>query len=241
MLTPHSPERHVQALERAQRHWQQRRQQAGAEERPTAVTITIAREAGARGSSVAREVGARLGWPVYDHELLEAIAREMGLRVSLLESVDERRQSWILESLETFGEASFVSENKYVRHLTQILLSLGSHGECVIVGRGAAQILPARTTLRVRLVGRLEDRIKNLAEMFGLSHDDATRKVEEIDRERVHFIKDHFQKDPTDLLQYDLVLNASRWTVPACAELIVCGLRQRQQWLAEHDANAGRS
>ncbi len=33
--------------------------------------IAVSRQVGARGATVARAVGARLGWPVYDHELLD--------------------------------------------------------------------------------------------------------------------------------------------------------------------------
>jgi len=34
------------------------------------ITIAISRQAGSSGADIARAVGARLGWPVYDHELL---------------------------------------------------------------------------------------------------------------------------------------------------------------------------
>src|SRR5262249_41889981 len=61
-------------------------------------TIALSRQAGTEGTAVAQEVGKRLGWQVYDHELLERIAQEMNVREALLESVDERRQSWLLES-----------------------------------------------------------------------------------------------------------------------------------------------
>jgi len=224
------PSRLTEALERAQKHWQKRRQEEAAA--PVALTIAIAREAGCPGTSVAREVGARLGWPVYDHELLQIIAEEMGLRVNLLESIDERRQSWILENLATFGEAKFVSESSYVRHLVQTILSLGSHGQCIIVGRGAAQLLPPEPTLRVRLIGRRQDRVTALAARLGIPPTDAQRKVDEIDRERVRFVTDHFQKDPRDVLQYDLLLNTSRWSVSDCADLIVHALHDLQTGLA---------
>ena len=57
---------------------------------PPAFTITLSREAGTLATSVAQEVGRRLGWQVYDHELLERIAQEMHVRTALLDSVDER-------------------------------------------------------------------------------------------------------------------------------------------------------
>ena len=37
--------------------------------------------------------GRRLQWPVYDHALLEQIAKDLGVRTNLVESVDERRKS----------------------------------------------------------------------------------------------------------------------------------------------------
>ena len=153
-----SLERVVGGVAGAQRHWQTRRREAAGSS-ATAFTIAIARDTGAPATAVAREVGRRLGWQVYDHELLERIAEEHGLRVSLLESLDERRQSWLVECLEGFAQKAHVGESGYVRHLTQTILSLGAHGCCVIVGRGAAHLLPPETTLRVRLVQSLEDRV----------------------------------------------------------------------------------
>src|SRR5690242_12897526 len=37
---------------------------------PAAMTIAVSREAGARGGTIARRVGRKLGWQVYDQELL---------------------------------------------------------------------------------------------------------------------------------------------------------------------------
>jgi cytidylate kinase len=209
----------VEALERAQQHWHQHQQQA------PGFTIAIEREAGAPGTSVAQAVAARLHWPVYDHELLERIAEEMGLRVDLLKSVDERRQSWVLEVMEAFAGGKHVSESSYVRHLVHTLLALAAHGECVIVGRGAAQVLPRGSALKVRLVADLADRVKAISARFGLPAAEAGRKVEEIDRERTAFIRAHFQKDPAEPHQYDLILNTSRWSVADCAGLIVRALQ----------------
>ena len=56
------------------------------------------------------------------------------------------------------------------------------------------------------------------------SKQDAAKWVENTDRERTAFIKDHFLKDPTDPRNCDLVLNASRWSVMECADLIVDAL-----------------
>jgi cytidylate kinase len=196
-------------------------------------TIAVSRESGAGGTSVGAAVGERLGWPVYDQELIERVAAQMHLRTSLLDSVDERHRSWLLETVEAFSSGRTVSESAYVRRLVETVLSLGTHGDCVIVGRGAALILPPATTLRVRLVAELEDRIRNMSRERRLSHQDATNLVEVLDRERVRFGRDHFRKDPTEPRHYDLVLNTSRVSYAACVGLVAEALRDLQARAAE--------
>jgi len=119
-----------------------------------------------------------------------------------------------------------VTQSTYVHQLVESLMSLASLGECVIVGRGAAQILPAETTLRVRLTAPLRDRIRVIQKREGLSPDEAGRWVSRRDAERAQFVKDHFHKDPADPGLYDLVLNSARFDVSSCADIIVEALRR---------------
>ena len=96
MVYPDTLEHLAQALQQAHRHGEeQQREEAPATSPDTlAVTIALEHEPGTPITEVAREIGSRLGWPVYDHELLERIAQEVGVPVRLVEEVDERRQSW---------------------------------------------------------------------------------------------------------------------------------------------------
>ena len=239
-----------QLVEQACRHWETR-QQPGAVQRDISArasrpfTIALSREVGTQGTSVAKEVGRLLGWHVYDHELLEHIAKEMGLRTALLESVDEKEQSWLRESigsslasLASGGEAPWASESSYVHHLVETVHALGIHGECVIVGRGAAFILRPETTLRVRLVGPVRERIAALSRKLDISEREAARQVRTLDRERIDFVHDHFHKNASDPRNYDLLLNASRFSVTQNAELIVEALRRLQAH--RMDKSAGR-
>lgn len=218
-----------EALERALHHWEAGSGPSPAAGYPSphsAFTIALSREAGARGAEVAHAVGEQLGWPVYDRELLDKIAGEMGLSPHRLESVDENRVAWLLECLESISGQPGVSEAGYVRHLGNVLLSLAAQGECVIVGRGAAHILPPETTLRVRLVAPRESRIGMFQERHTISRAEAAAEIDRIDRQRSAFVKDHFHKDPSDPRLYDLILNSSRFSVPACARIIVGAINQ---------------
>jgi cytidylate kinase len=221
-----------QLVDRAARHWEKRAEAARAHPAPIPprpFTVAIAREACTGSSEIGQEVGLRLGWTVYDRELLEQIAREMGLRASLLESVDERHVGWWSEGVEQFlsigAPMEAVSASGFVRHLAESVLALGAHGECVIVGRGSSLILPPQTTLRVRLVAPFKDRVARLRAATGFDEAEAARRVHQLDHERERFLRDHFVHDANDPRRFDLVLNTSRLSVSGCADVIVVALK----------------
>src|SRR6516162_6408970 len=197
-------------VEKAFKHWEARRRAAAAQPHieptiPHAFSIALSREAGTPATAVAQEVGRLLGWQVYDRQLLEEIAQDMGLRTNLLESVDERRQSWLTEAMEGLMAVSFASESGFVHHLVKTVLALGTHGECVIVGRGASYILPSATTLRVNLVASLPERVAAWSRTLHISELEAAEQIRALDRQRADFLQFHFRKTPNNPCDFDLV------------------------------------
>jgi cytidylate kinase len=194
---------------------------------PTGIAFAVAfsREAGAGGITVAREVSKRLSWPVYDQELLESLAKELKVDISFLEDYDERRGSFLMDTIKAFSAAASVSEVTYFRRLVRLLQVLGARGECLIVGRGSTFILPLETTLRVRIVATREDRIAFMVREHKLSTVEAAHYVHTKDRDRHQFLKDHFHKDPADPQYYDLIINRSRFSVDETADLVVEALQ----------------
>jgi cytidylate kinase len=183
--------------------------------------ITISREAGALGNSVATAIGKRLSWPVYDKEILDKIGEEMRRPPRHLEAVDERPGNWLEECLCGLLSEYHVSADAYIKYLLGTVRGLGAVGRCVIVGRGANYILPAGTTLRVRLVVSLEDRVQVMVRRLGLSEREAATWVEMKERQRLGFMKRYFGKDVTDPHEYDVVLNMSRLSIEDAMEAII--------------------
>jgi cytidylate kinase len=208
-----------EALARATEHWRNKGGDVGG--RTPGTTIAISREEGAGGTRLAREVGARLGWPVYDHELLEKIADDMKLRAALLESVDEKYVSWLEESMASYTQVRGVDRNAFVVRLMATILSLARHGQCLIVGRGSPHILPAASTLRVRVIASLADRIDRLARERNISPDDARRDIEVADSERARFLNVYFHVDGSDPHLYDVILNLSFYSMPQAVDIVV--------------------
>ena len=204
------------------------RRQAGKAEAQPKYCITISREAGARGSTVARLVGQKLGWTVYDQELLEYIAHEMHLRASVLESLDEKAFRWAHDWLATLLVDQWQNQEAYIVHLTKVILAIGLHGEAIIVGRGAGCILPRDRSLNVRIIGKDSDRIAFLSQIVRLTPQEAERYMRETDEQRSKFVRDYFHRDSSDPHEYDMTLDSSALGEECCAELVVTALQGKE-------------
>ena len=109
-------------------------------------------------------------------------------------------------------------------------LALAAQGEVVLIGRGAGCILPRTSTLNVRLVAPLADRIAYMGQWLRLPLAEAEEKVRSRDQRRAEFLQRHFDRLPGDLYQYDVVLNSSMFGEEGCADLI--GQAAHIRWTA---------
>jgi cytidylate kinase len=227
-----TPERLGEALQRARGQWRHRKSEPPTlppATRKLAFTIAVSRESGAGGASVARELGSRLDWPVYDRELLELISEQSGLQKELLESLEERETSRAAEWLESLFVPKTVTRIQFAHRLVKTLSALAARGDCIIVGRGATVILPESTTLRVRLVAPRKTRIARIQSKSGLPERSVGLRIDEIDSLRAEFIRSQFHKDVVDVHHYDLVINTDRFSVSSSADLIITALKQLEE------------
>jgi cytidylate kinase len=88
-------------------------------------------------------------------------------------------------------------------------------------------MLPRSKGLRVRIDASLDVRIRNFAERYRLSWAEAARKVEETDRIREEFLRNHFPQGSDVATRFDLVVNTSSLSVEQTSELLVAALGVR--------------
>lgn len=200
---------------------------------PAGLSVAISREAGARGGSVARRAGVKLGWQVYSQDLIEYVAQEGSFRQDVLDHLAAGAAEWVEAQLRRLHEAESVSDNPTLLNLARMLLSLGAQGEVVLVGRGAGCLLPSRSTLYVRLVAPLAARVAYMSQWLRLDAEEAAEQVRTRDRRREEFLRTHFRRDPADVHQYDLVLNTALLGEERCAELIVHAARAKHALLLD--------
>lgn len=218
------------AVERQMRNWELARQQKVAErEHAASLTqpfVTVSRMVGSGGTEVARALAARIGWPLFDRELLQHMSGDDDVRKRIYESLDERDLSFIEESLLSFTTAEF-RRNDYFRRLSETMLALVRQGPAVFLGRGADLVLPRDAGLRVRVVALPALCAQNFAQRTGLGPVEAAREIQRVEQTRARFIRSHFHVDPDAPDRFDLILNLASLSAEEAVEMIVQILRKR--------------
>jgi cytidylate kinase len=193
---------------------------------PASLTVAVSREAGSRGNTIAARAAAKLGWPAYNQELLEYIAQEGAAGQREADSLPPDATGWVEGRLQIL-QARGLSQHPSLVRLARTVLTLGAQGEVVLIGRAAGHMLPPESTLHVRIIAPLPDRIAYVSQWLRLSAEDAAHQVRARDQRRAEFLATHFQRRSDDIYQYDLLLNSSLLGEEACAELIVHAVRAK--------------
>lgn len=194
---------------------------------PTSVTIALSREAGSRGGSIARRVGVKLGWQVYSQDMLEYIAQEGSFGHEIGDSLSPEMAQWIDERLDHLLRTQEMTQHPSMRELARILLTLGASGESILLVRGAGFVLPRTSTLHVRIVAPVADRVAYMSQWLRLTEAQAADEIHGRDQRRAEFVTTHFQRELGDPHNYDLVVNSSHLGEELCAELIVQAARSK--------------
>ena len=196
---------------------------------PAGLTIAVSRESGARGGTIGRRVGRKLGWQVYDQELLEYMAQETAIRHDVVEPLTPQATDWVEARLQQLLREQNLSQHPLILHLARVVLALGARGNVVLIGRGAGYILPRASTLHVRLISPLQERIAYMGQWLRLSQQEAAERVRLRDERRAEFLSTHFHHQPGDIQPFDMVLNSGTLGEDVSADLIVRAARSRAE------------
>jgi len=214
----------AKAVERQVRNWELARAQRLEVPAPKRAEvedfIAVSRDVGAGGNEITALLSERLHWPVFDKEILDAMAGDDLLRRQVYDAMDERDMGWFEEAVRSLMHSEFV-RNDYFHKLTQTVLSLARQGHGIYLGRGCDLILPRHMGFRVRLIAPLERRIERFSATHGLSAEAARSEIERREADRDHFISQRFHHDPGTWTRFDLIINVARFSPLQTVDVIL--------------------
>lgn len=209
-------------------HWIQRSLASRSESPPKVrPTLTISREIGSGGKELGQRISERLGWKLFDKEIVEDIAKNAHVRKEIVESFDEKTQNEIHNWVSTLLDRYMLSSDTYFMHLVTVITSIGKLGNVIVIGRGCNFVLAPEKTLRLRVIASRPDRISNVTKSQNITALEAKNVIDRVDAQREAFIRKFFHEHGDNALSYDLVLNMSCQTLESAENIVVTALRQK--------------
>jgi cytidylate kinase len=203
----------------------------------TRSVLTISHQYGSGGSRIARELGRRFGWSVWEKEIVRKIASQYKVAEEYVEAKDERVDSFIERMVGLFGMGGFEStyeippplwltDAQLARMTRTIIEEVAKEGSAIIVGRGGNLVLANHPrALHVFLLAPLEARISRVMQAEGLSHSDADRRISGMDKLRTDYVHTFYHTSWNDLTQYHLVVDSDVWGEDGTTDLLAWALQ----------------
>ncbi len=189
--------------------------------------LAVSKQIGSGGTEIARTAGERLGWQVYDREILLAIGRETHMRQKVLSRLDGHATGILEDFLSQLLVPGDPGQLAFVQEMVRVIYAIGRQGQAVLVGRGANWILGPQFGLRVRVIAPAEHRAAAVAKAENIDLTGARRRVKQDDAEQSRLIRKIFRKEVDDPTGYDLILNTGAMDLVAAAETILTALRRK--------------
>ncbi len=182
--------------------------------------VTLEREFGSGGGGVACELARRLGWKLWDQQLTSEIATRAQVTESAVALCDERVDSRLYRLAKAFWRGSYersipladaltFDTDRMMAMVEEIMRRIAAEGNAVIVGRGGPFFLRDREdTFRVFTYAPHDEKIRRLLAM-GKGREEAEDLVENVDKERMAYIKHYFNADWPVRCLYHLMINTA--------------------------------
>lgn len=202
------------------------------------VVITIARQYGSGGRTVAQMLAEKLGFHYYDKELLKLASDESGINEDLFRNADEKLKSTQLFKIAHSvykGELippesdDFTSSENLFNYQAEIIKKLAEQDEsCVIVGRCAEYVLKDYdNVLSVFIHAPHEYCMEQAAKKQNMSPKELEKFVQKTDRRKAEYHKYYTGLEWTDARNYDLCLDSSKLGFERCVEEIISYMNVR--------------
>jgi hypothetical protein len=159
-------------------------------------------------------------WTVFDRNLIEQVLKDHNLPAHFSKHLPEDR---VFEIQDVIDELFGLHPPTWtiVEYTRETILRLTRLGHVVLIGRGAHMItadMPG--VFHVRLIASPADRLEHAQRCYEMKLNEAREFIAREDKGRARYLKKYFEVEADDPLNYHLVINTSKVSYDAAAELI---------------------
>lgn len=191
-------------------------------------SITIGRELGSGGRTIAKLLAERFDCKFFDKEIFALAAKESGFSEKLFEEHDEkhgRLHNLIFNKVPIIGHANYYSEQvtqgSLFQFQSEVIWHQAKENRCVFVGRGADYVLREKDNVaRIFIYADLDYRIAQVAERNNISHDEARRLIRNKEKARADYYNFYTGKQWGAKESYDLCINSCSLGIQQTADFL---------------------
>ena len=172
--------------------------------------ISIGREFGSGGHFIAAELSKRFDIPLYDHNLLDQIAEEMGVEQHEFKKYDERPHISLFNR-RVKGHSTSMADH-LVKMQFKFMQNKADNGESfVIVGRCAEHHLSHnKNMVTIFVLGNMEDKVKRIMNIFNMKNEkEAEVMIKKKDLKRKTYHNNYCKGKWGDSRNYHISVNSS--------------------------------
>ena len=202
--------------------------------------ITINRELGSGGKTVAKKLAEKLGVPYYDKAHLQSLEDKEGLNDKEIERLKSKKRTWwpdlkkIVELDGGFAVSIYDHLPNYavpekddtdLRFWTEqeILKGIVDAESCVVAGRCSFVTFKNHPNhLNIWIQSPMECRVERVMKKKGIAtKEEAEKFIKEVDQMREDYVKRHTGASRYDTRNYDLVISMEGKTEDEAVDLIL--------------------
>jgi cytidylate kinase len=194
--------------------------------------VTISRQFGAGGLTLGRMISKKLGYALFDNEILQLVAEKANVSTEWVESMEKNAGkpfqkivaglvSKSLVDRVIAKEYGYIDEEIYVDALRTIITKIADEGNAVIVGRGGQYVLKDRKdVVHTLLIGEKDRRVEFIEKKYKLSYKQASNLVDSEEKRRGNLYRKFGREDYDQPQLYHMVLNMGRIDLETARDLI---------------------
>lgn len=179
------------------------------------IIINIGRQYGSGGRRVAEALGAKLGIPVYNNEIITAAAEKNGISPKLFEKKEEKKTFFNLFS------DNCINDDEIFRMQSDVIRDIAQKGSAIFVGRASDYVLRDMDCLDVFLSCPLEMRKNFIARRRSVTPEEAILICQKVDKEREAYYNFFTFGNWGMASNYDLCLDTSILEIEGTADFII--------------------
>lgn len=184
-------------------------------------TITITREFGSLGRSIAIELSRVLGVEFYDRDIVEEVAKKLNLPVSTISDEEEKSKHSLWPRMFPLG-----TDEDYIQDIIfdvqkDIILDLAKKSSCILVGRCSDYLLEhEKNNINIFIYAPYGKRLENCMETLEMTENEAKRMIASVDKARNTYHKKYAGYLPGDPEHKNLMIDSTLMGVTGTASLI---------------------